>query len=97
MLAEPLEGEIIATARAMATEVTIKIATPGGAHEHDNSDEAVRTALEVFHTVEKACTRFDPTSPLMRANAKLTNSSSASCPRSAEGRGPGIHGFLSFR
>lgn len=69
MLAEPIEGEIIATARAMATKVTIKIATALGAHELHDSDETAQTALEVFHTVEKACTRFDPTSPLMRANA----------------------------
>ena len=72
MLAEPAEGEIIATTRAMATEVTIRIAPARGVHERHDVDEVIRAALEVFHTVEKACTRFDPTSPLMRANASPT-------------------------
>ena len=53
----------------MATEVTIKIAPTRGAGDLHDFDEAIHTALEVFHTVERACTRFDPTSPLMRVNA----------------------------
>lgn len=69
MLSNSLESEIIATTRAMATEVTIKIAPTKGSHELRESDDALRGALEVFHAVETACTRFDPTSPLMRANA----------------------------
>jgi len=56
----------------MATEVTIKIAPTRGVYERHDFDEAIRTALEIFHTVERACTRFDPTSPLMRANASPT-------------------------
>jgi len=69
VLAESREREIVATTRAMATDVTIKIAPTGGtSHLHD-LDETINAALEVFHAVERACTRFDPTSPLMRANA----------------------------
>jgi len=69
VLANPVEGETVATTRAMATEVTIKIAPTRAEHELQSSDEAIRTSLEVFHAVERACTRFDPASPLMRANA----------------------------
>jgi thiamine biosynthesis lipoprotein len=60
---------MVATTRAMATEVTIKVARARGEHVFEDSDETIRAALEVFHDVERACTRFDPTSPLMRANA----------------------------
>ena len=72
MLAKSLEGEIVARTRAMATEVTIKLATVRDKHEIQDSDAAIGAALEVFHTVEQQCTRFDPTSPLMRANASPT-------------------------
>jgi thiamine biosynthesis lipoprotein len=64
-----VDGEVVATTRAMATDVTIKFAPVRAGHDVADSDETVDAALEVFHTVEKACTRFDPTSPLMRANA----------------------------
>jgi thiamine biosynthesis lipoprotein len=53
----------------MATEVTIKFAPVRAEREFQDSDAVIGAALEVFHTVEKACTRFDPTSPLMQANA----------------------------
>ena len=69
MLAERVDGEIVATTRAMATEVTMKVAPVAGNYESDDMDKAVQSALEVFHSVEKACTRFDQSSPLMRANA----------------------------
>jgi thiamine biosynthesis lipoprotein len=72
VLAKSLEGEIVARTRAMATEVTIKLATVRDKHEIQDSDAAIGAALEVFHTVEQQCTRFDPTSPLMRANASPT-------------------------
>ena len=69
MLSKSLEGEMVATTRAMATEVTIKLATVRDRLELSDYDATIGAALEVFHTVEQQCTRFDPTSPLMRANA----------------------------
>ena len=64
-LAEQLDHEMVVTDRAMATEVTIRVASTRG---HRSADGAVGSALEVFHEVERACTRFDPTSDLMRVN-----------------------------
>ena len=52
--------------RAMATDVTVRV--PGAAVKTVVTD-AAQAALDVFKTVEAACTRFDPSSPLMRANA----------------------------
>lgn len=72
MLAKPIEQVKVATTRAMATEVTIKVALASSERELASSDAALRSALEIFHTVEMACTRFDPMSPLMRANATPT-------------------------
>jgi len=69
VLAERVEGEIIATTRAMATDVTVKVAPFPGHHDEARTNEAIQSALGVFHEIEKACTRFDPSSPLMRANA----------------------------
>ncbi len=50
--------------RAMATDVTLRVA-----HPTSDPEAALRDAQDVFARVEAACTRFDPTSPLMRANA----------------------------
>ena len=72
MLAERVDGEIVASTRAMATEVTVKVAPVARPHESNDTGTAVHWALEVFHEVERACTRFDPSSPLMRANASPT-------------------------
>jgi len=69
VLAERLDGEIVATTRAMATEVTVRVAPVAPQHDSVATDTAVHQALEIFHEVERACTRFDPSSPLMRANA----------------------------
>jgi|SRR5579872_158548 len=52
--------------RAMATDV--RIGLPERAPSGPGTDAALEDALEVFHDVERACTRFDPDSPLMRAN-----------------------------
>jgi thiamine biosynthesis lipoprotein len=68
-LVERTASEIVASTRAMATEVTIKVAPNHESDKSNNSESTIGSALEIFHTVERACTRFDPTSPLMRANA----------------------------
>ncbi len=49
--------------RAMATDVTLRVE-----HPRPRAAVALRRAQEVFERVEAACTRFDPDSPLMRAN-----------------------------
>lgn len=50
--------------RAMASEVTLTVAAEG-----PDAELALRRAREVFGGIEAACTRFDPSSPLMAANA----------------------------
>lgn len=47
----------------MASDVTIDIVDP-----RFDSNTYLERAIEVFTTIESSCTRFDPTSPLMRAN-----------------------------
>jgi FAD:protein FMN transferase len=58
---------VLGTVRAMASDVTL-YGPPDGARHAD--DPVVERALAVFPAVHAACTRFDPTSPLMRANAR---------------------------
>jgi thiamine biosynthesis lipoprotein len=53
------------TFRSMASEVTLMLVDPG-----PRADDALEAAQQVFRDVEAACTRFDPASPLMRANAR---------------------------
>lgn len=62
--AEP--AEVLGTIRAMASDITLygRSVVPIG------SDPVVDQALAVFTSVHEACTRFDPDSPLMRANAR---------------------------
>lgn len=48
----------------MNTDVTVEVVEPGR-----SAARAVQAAQEVFADVERSCTRFDPTSDLMRANA----------------------------
>jgi thiamine biosynthesis lipoprotein len=50
--------------RAMATDVTLRVV-----HPTVRAPSALDRARRVFADVESACTRFDPTSPLMVANA----------------------------
>jgi len=55
----------LVTFRAMATDITLRIVAP-----NDTADAALTAAQEVFTRVEQACTRFNPDSPLMQANAQ---------------------------
>lgn len=48
----------------MASDVTIDVAGP-----MFDVSEKIRKAIEVFTSIEASCTRFNSTSPLMRANA----------------------------
>jgi len=58
---------VLGVVRAMASDITVY-----GRSASDRSipDPAVDRALTVFTAVHEACTRFDPDSPLMRANAR---------------------------
>jgi len=56
---------VVGQARAMATDISI---TAVG-HDRVSLESAVDRALAVFHDVESQCTRFDPSSALMKANA----------------------------
>jgi thiamine biosynthesis lipoprotein len=51
--------------RAMACDISLRVV-----HPRAGADEQAARAHDVFDDVERACTRFDPTSPLMRANAE---------------------------
>jgi Membrane-associated lipoprotein involved in thiamine biosynthesis len=53
------------TFRSMATDVTLCLVTPTV-----GAEVALDRAERIFSDVEASCTRFDPQSPLMRANAK---------------------------
>jgi len=58
---------VVATVRAMASDITLYgrvVDGPAGA------DPVVARAMATFTSVHDTCTRFDPASPLMRANAR---------------------------
>ncbi len=54
--------------RCMASDVTIEIAGP-----RIDVNEKIEEAIENFRSIEISCTRFNPTSPLMLANANSTS------------------------
>lgn len=58
------DQELLRTFRSMATDVTLRVVRPG-----PGASGALSRAQQVFERVAASCTRFDPTSPLMRANA----------------------------
>ena len=58
---------VLGAVRAMASDITLYGRSAGGPSTLDLS---VDQALAIFTSVHEACTRFDPDSPLMRANAR---------------------------
>jgi len=58
---------VLGDVRAMASDITL-YGRP--TVDPPDSDPVVDQALAVFTSVHEACTRFDPDSPLMRANAR---------------------------
>lgn len=66
-------AQVLARTRAMATDVSVRVVMRGRAVADSRAVTAAHAALgaavAVFAEVEKECTRFDPTSSLMRANA----------------------------
>lgn len=66
MPVELLDDSVVASSRAMASAVNIRV--PRAVAEGMRLDALLRRALRVFDDVESACTRFNPSSPLMRTN-----------------------------
>ena len=58
-------GDLVSTFRSMATNVTVRIRSGRAAQSRACADRVTA----VFRDVETQCTRFDPASALMRANA----------------------------
>ena len=72
MRADVAAPELVGTIRAMATDITVRVNVNldgTDAAGEQEAQAAMEAALRVFADVEVACTRFDPESPLMRANA----------------------------
>ena len=63
------DGEISQSARIMATTVSIKAARTADRREMEQLEIRVNEAISKFREVDGTCTRFNPMSPLMRANA----------------------------
>lgn len=57
-------ADLTRTFRSMATDVTLRVVAP-----RPDAAAAMARAEQVVHRVAASCTRFDPASPLMRANA----------------------------
>jgi thiamine biosynthesis lipoprotein len=71
---QPAPPELVVHGRAMATRIQIRIPLTGeGAGPKANLLQAANRALEIFQGVDRACTRFDPDSPLMQANRSPEN------------------------
>ena len=60
----PVTPDLVARFRAMACDISMRVV-----HPTNVAPDALERAEMVFERVERACTRFDPTSALMRANA----------------------------
>lgn len=59
--------ERVAETSAMASRITVRLVSD---LEPAEAERRLSDALQVFHDVDRTCTRFDPTSDLMRANAR---------------------------
>ena len=57
-------GELVESFTSMASTITMRVVDPT-----DGAPQAIAEARRIVEDVAAACTRFDPTSPLMRANA----------------------------
>ena len=59
--------ERVAETSAMASRISVRLVSDDGP---DRSASRLSEALQVFHDVDRTCTRFDDSSDLMRANAR---------------------------
>ena len=60
----PTESDLRVTFRSMASDVRLWVVSP-----RPGADAALESARDIVERVAASCTRFDPTSALMRANA----------------------------
>jgi len=63
-------GETSARARAMATEITVRLAGTVDVVDEAERGATVERAMTIFTDVERSCSRFDPSSPLTAANVR---------------------------
>ncbi len=63
-------GELLRRTQAMATEITVRLVGGWDGVDAVECEGAMRRALRVFVDLENCCSRFDPASALMRANAR---------------------------
>lgn len=63
---EALATEHVAGTSAMASRISVRLVSTA---PKDDAERRLTEALQVFHDVDRTCTRFDPDSDLMRANA----------------------------
>ncbi|HVX69840.1 MAG TPA: FAD:protein FMN transferase [Mycobacteriales bacterium] len=71
----PIRPDLIARTVAMASQITVRVPDSfddptGGVQQRGEVRRALDDALSVFHEVDRTCTRFQPDSDLMRANAR---------------------------
>jgi len=66
LVREAVGTEHVAETSAMASRITVRLVSDGRV---DHTERRLAEALQVFHDVDRTCTRFDPASDLMRANA----------------------------
>jgi FAD:protein FMN transferase len=59
-----IDGDLVVAFRAMATTVNVRVVEPT-----TRAESAAARVEQMFADVERACTRFNPQSPLMLANA----------------------------
>ncbi len=67
---ETLTADLVHRFRAMASDITVRIIDPS-----EEAPGAITRVEGIFSGVERSCSRFDPTSDLMRANAQPVLSS----------------------
>ena len=66
-LRDALRTEHVLHTAAMASRITLRVVSND---DRGVGEQQLDTAAQVFHEVDRTCTRFDPASDLMRANAR---------------------------
>ena len=65
LIRDAVGTEHVAETSAMASRITVRLVCDESAAD---AERRLSDALQVFHDVDRTCTRFDPSSDLMRAN-----------------------------
>jgi len=66
LIRDAIGTERVAETNAMASRIIVRLVSPAAGV---GAERCLRDALQVFDDVDRTCTRFDPSSDLMRANA----------------------------